>query len=60
MAACRTSDAPSGRKRATSRPRPKLSAALARRRIGRIWLRMNTSATAESTIDEPIIHSRKI
>ena len=46
-AARRTSRAPRGRKFGTSRPLPKLSAASASRRIGRIWLRRNRIATVE-------------
>ena len=60
FAAWRTSVAPSGLKPVTSRPSPNARAATASRRIGRIWLRMNTIATANSTSDEPTIHSRKM
>ena len=59
-AARRTSSAPRGRKLGTSRPLPKLSAASASRRIGRIWLRRNRIATISSTVEVPTIQSRKI
>ena len=59
-AACRTSLAPSGLKSGTSRPLPKLSAAMARRRIERIWLRMKAMAMANSTRALPTIQRMKI
>jgi hypothetical protein len=55
-----TSRAPRGRKFGTSRPLPKLSAASASRRIGRIWLRRKAIATVSSTTEVPTIHNRKI
>ena len=54
-AAWRTSLAPEGRKSVTSRPLPKLSAASASRRIGRIWLRRKMIAMANSTSALPTI-----
>ena len=59
-AAWRISRAPRGRKSGASRPLPKLSAASASRRIGRIWLRRNSTATVSRTTDVPIIQNRKI
>ena len=59
-AARRTSRAPRGRKSGTSRPLPKLSAASASRRIGRIWLRRNRTATVSSTSEVPTIQTRKM
>ena len=59
-AACRTSVAPSGLKFCTSRPLPSASAAAASRLMGRIWLRMKTMATVNSTLAEPIIHRMKM
>ena len=57
--AWRTSRAPRGRN-SISRPLPKLSAASASRRIGRIWLRRNRIAMPSSTSDEPPIQTRKM
>ena len=59
-AARRTSRAPRGRKFGASRPLPKASAASARRRIGRIWLRRKMMATVSSTSEVPTIQNRKI
>ena len=55
-----TSLAPRGRKPGTSRPLPKLSAASAKVRIGRIWLRRNSTDTPSNTSDVPTIQNRKI
>src|SRR5207253_4697893 len=54
------SRAPRGRKFGASRPLPKLSAASARRRIGLIWLRRNSTATISRIDDVPTIQNRKI
>ncbi|MEY9737789.1 hypothetical protein ABH985_005578 [Bradyrhizobium ottawaense] len=59
-AARRTSRAPLGRKFGASRPLPKLSAASARRRIGLIWLRRNSTATISKIEDVPTIQNRNI
>ena len=57
--AWRTSDAPSGLKLETSRPLPKLSAAMASRRIGLTWLRMKIVATANKINEVPTIQRTK-
>ena len=49
-----------GRKFGTSRPLPKLSAASASRRIGRIWLRRNRTATIRRIEEVPSIQKMKI
>ena len=59
VAARRTSIAPSGRIGPRSRPMPNASAARARRRIARTWLRMNSAAMANSGTAAPTIHSTK-
>ena len=58
--AWRTSVAPVGLNPGTSRPLPKLSAALARRLIGRTWLRMKMVATMNRTMALPIDQEMKI
>ena len=57
VAALRTSVAPSGRMAPLSRPRPKSSAAAARRRMARTWLRMNSAAMPNSRMELPPSHS---
>ncbi len=56
IAARRTSLAPSGLKSWIAWPLPNDSAAAARRRIGRTWLRMKTPAMANRISDVPTIH----
>ncbi len=60
LAAWRTSVAPEGLKFGVSRPLPKFSAAVASRRIGLTWLRMNSVATAKRMSDVPTIQKMKI
>ena len=59
-AAWRTSVAPAGFSSSVPTPLPKLSAASARRRIGRIWLRKKTMAMASRISEAPTIHMTKI
>ena len=56
-ATCRTSVAPSGLMGPRSRPMPNASAASARRRMARTWMRRNIAATANSSNAEPTTHS---
>ena len=58
-AAWRISSAPRGRKSPTSRPLPKLSAARASWRIGRICRRRKKIEIAESTIELPTIQASR-
>ncbi|MNJ58453.1 hypothetical protein D3C77_540860 [compost metagenome] len=60
VAAARTSRAPCGLKRGTLSPRPKASAAWARRSMARTWLRMNSTATPSSSTVAIISHRTKI
>ena len=60
VAAWRTSVAPSGLIGPISRPMPNASAALARRRIARTWLRMNSAAMANSSSAMPTIQRTKM
>ena len=59
-AAILTSRAPCGLKASWSMPRPKASAAWARRSMARTWLRMNRIATAVSNRVATTIHRMKI
>ena len=58
-AAMRTSVAPSGLIGPRSRPMPNASAASARRRIARTWLRRNRAAIPNSSSAEPTTQSTK-
>ena len=60
LAARRTSLAPCGLKAGTSPPRPKASAALARRSMAFTWLRMNRIAMVVSRIVVTVIHRTKM
>ena len=55
--AWRTSVAPSGWIGPTSRPRPNASAAEARRRMARTWLRMKAAAIRNTTSEVPASQS---
>ena len=57
VAAWRTSVAPSGRMAPASRPRPNASAAAARRRMARTWLRRKRAAMPNSSSAEPTSQS---
>ena len=57
VAAWRTSSAPSGLIMPASRPMPNASAAAARRRMARTWLRMNSAAIANTSAAMPTTHS---
>ena len=59
-AAWRTSTAPSGLIGPMSRPMPNASAAAARRRIARTWLRMNSAAMVNTSNDTPTSQTTKI